>query len=210
MQNRANPEPPYISTMGKISDQRIPPIDRLRIHAVQRLQLQSGNRVIDAGCGNGGSFPFLLERIGPTGELVGIEISSQMAERARRHIQENGWWNITLVEDSAKTAPLSGFFDALLLFAAHEIITSPEMLNHLLPYLKEGARVVGFGARLAPPPMGWFTNPFFRIISKKWLPGSIPIDREPWRILSARLEQVKVETRMGGAMYLMSGIYKRP
>lgn len=170
MRNGFNPEPPYIRTMGKISDQRIPPIDRLRVQAVQQLQLQPGSRVIDAGCGNGGSFPFLLEHIGPAGEVVGIEISSEMAKRARQHIQENGWRNIILIEDSAQTAPLSGLFDALLLFAAHEIITSPEMLDHLLPCLKDGARVVAFGARLAPLPLGWFTNPFFRMISKKWHP----------------------------------------
>lgn len=208
MPNRSNLEPPYVRTMGQISDRRIPPIERLRAQAVQRMQLQPGSRVIDAGCGNGGSFPFLLKQIGPTGEVVGIEISHEMAERARLHIQENGWHNISLVEDSAQTAPLSGVFDGLLLFAAHEIITSPEMLAHLLANLKAGGRVVAFGARLTAPPLGWFTNPFFRMISKKWLPGSIPIDPQPWRTLAAQLDQVQVEMRLGGAMYLVSGIYK--
>ncbi len=65
-----------------------------------------------------------------------------MAERARSNIRKNGWRNISLVEDSAETAPLSGVFDALLLFAAHEISTSPEMLSHLLASLKAEGRVV--------------------------------------------------------------------
>jgi ubiquinone/menaquinone biosynthesis C-methylase UbiE len=194
--------------MGQISDRRIPPIERLRAQAVQRLQLQPDSRVIDAGCGNGGSFPFLLKQIGPTGEVVGIEISHEMAERARLRIQKNGWHNISLVEDSALTAPLSGVFDALLLFAAHEISTSPEMLAHLLASLKAGGRVVAFSTRLTAPLLGWFTNPFFRMISKKWLPGSTPIDPQPWRTLAAQLDQVQVEMRLGGAMYLVSGIYK--
>lgn len=208
MRNDSNPEPPYVRIMGQISDRRIPTIDRLRAQAVRRLQLQPGSRVIDAGCGNGGSFPFLVEQVGPAGEVVGIEISHEMVERARRHIQANGWRNISVVEDSAQTAPLSGMFDALLLFAAHEISTSPAMLDHLLPCLKDGARVAAFGAKLTPPPLGWITNPFFRMISKRWLPGSIPIDTRPWQTLADRLDQVQIETRMGGAMYLVSGIYK--
>ena len=93
------PEPPYIRTMGLISDRQITMIDRLRFEAVQRLQLQPGNRIIDAGCGNGGSFPYLLNQVGPSGEVVGIEISPFMAGNARRHIQENGWKNVALIVD---------------------------------------------------------------------------------------------------------------
>lgn len=55
------PEPPYIRIMGRISDRRIAVIERLRAEAVQRLQLPPGCRVLDAGCGNGGSFRYLLD-----------------------------------------------------------------------------------------------------------------------------------------------------
>ena len=203
--NSSNPEPPYFRTMGRISDRRIGVIDRLRAEAIQRLQLQPGNRVIDAGCGNGASFPYLLNQVGPSGEVVGIEISSSMAERAGRHIQENGWKNVEVIVESAETAVLNGAFDALLLFAAHEILTSERMLDHLLPYLRDQARVAAFGAKLTPPPLGWLFNPFFRLVSTKWLPNSTPIDTQPWRLLSKRLAQIRVEQRLGGLMYLVSG-----
>lgn len=207
MPKAKNPhEPPYVDIMGAISDRRIPVIERLRAEAVLRLRLQQGDRVIDAGCGNGGSFPHLLNQIGPSGEVVGIEISAAMAERARNHIQENGWKNVKLIVSSAETAELSGEFDALLLFGAHEILTSPSMLDNLFAHLRENARVVTFGAKLIPPPMGWLTNPFFRRISRKWLPGSPPIDTQPWRLLTTRLTEIKVESRLGGVMYLVSGL----
>lgn len=204
-QEPLNPEPPYVRTMGNIADRRIGVINRLRTEAVQRLRLQPGDRVIDAGCGNGGSFPFLLGQVGSAGEVVGIEISPAMVQRARSHIQEHDWKNVSVIEASAENAALSGEFDALLLFAAHEILTSPAMLDHLFAHLKDGARAAAFGAKLAPPPLGWLVNPFFRRISRKWLPHSTPIDTQPWRLLSARLSQVKVEQRLGGAMYLVSG-----
>jgi len=204
-QNSHNPEPPYVHSMGNISDRHIAVIDRLRYEAVQRLHLQPGDRVIDAGCGNGGSFPFLVNQVGPSGDVVGIEISSAMAQRARQHIHEHEWKNVAVIEGSAEIAVLNGEFDALLLFAAHEILTSAAMLDHLFAHLKDDARVASFGAKLTPPPLGWLFNPFFRLISRKWLPNSTPIDTQPWRLLSPRLAQIKVEQRIGGVMYLVSG-----
>lgn len=203
--NSSIPDQPYVRTMGRIVDRRIAVIDQLRSEAVQRLQLQPGNRVIDAGCGNGASFPYLINQVGPTGEVVGIEISSSMAERARRNIQAKGWMNVEIIEESAETAVLNEEFDALLLFAAHEILTSSRMLDRLFAHLRDGARVAAFGAKLASPPLGWLLNPFFHLVSKKWLPNSTPIDAQPWRLLSERLTQIRVEQRIGGVMYLVSG-----
>jgi hypothetical protein len=41
----------------------------------------------------------------------------------------------------AQTIPLAGRFDGLLLFAAHEVLTSPEALDHLLLHLKSMGRL---------------------------------------------------------------------
>ena len=191
--------------MGRISDERIPVINRQRREAVRRLGLNPGDRVIDAGCGNGGSFPFLLEQVGPAGEVVGIEISPEMARRVVEHIHENGWRNVRVIESPAQTAPLEGEFDALLLFAAHEVLTSTVALDHLFSRLKTQAGVAAFGAKLTTHPLGWLANPFFRMISKKWLPISPPIDTQPWRLLDSRLGQIRIESRLGGIFYIVSG-----
>jgi hypothetical protein len=137
--------------------------------------------------------------------VVGIEISDSMAVRANRRIQENGWMNVKVIAESAETAGLNGEFDALLLFAAHEILTSNRMLDHLLAHLRDNGWVAATGAKLVPPPLGWLFNPFFRRVSRKWLPNSSPIDTQPWRLLSSRLGQIMVEQRIGGLMYLVSG-----
>jgi arsenite methyltransferase len=39
----------------------------LRRRTIARLALQPGDRVLDAGCGTGLSFPWLLDAIGPGG-----------------------------------------------------------------------------------------------------------------------------------------------
>ncbi len=199
------PEPAYTHLMWRIAERRNRILESLRAEAVTRLKLSPGSRVIDAACGTGASFPFLLHIVGPTGEIVGVEISEFMAEIAKRHIRENGWGNVRVVISPAQTAQVEGDFDALLLFAAHEVLTSSQALDNLFAHLKPGARVAAFGARLRKPPLGWLTNPFFRLVSKKWLPHSPPIDWQPWRLLLNRCEGVEVEGRVGGVMYLVSG-----
>lgn len=82
----------------------------LRQKAVHALQLKAGSRVLDVGCGPGGSFPYLVEAVGPSGEVVGVEISPEVSINARRRIEANRWSNVQLVEGDARTVQLNGNF----------------------------------------------------------------------------------------------------
>jgi SAM-dependent methyltransferase len=107
----------------------------LREAAANRLCLEPGNRVLDVGCGTGPSFPFLVQAVGPDGEVVGVEISPDLAAIAKKRIEQEEWNNIRVAVGPAQTIALPGTYDGLLLFAAHEVLTSPEALDHLLANL---------------------------------------------------------------------------
>jgi ubiquinone/menaquinone biosynthesis C-methylase UbiE len=109
----------------------------LREVAVRQLWLKPGNRVLDVGCGTGTSFSFLVQAVGTEGEVVGVEISPNMAASAKKRIEQEEWNNVRVAVGPAQTTPLPGTFDGLLLFAAHEVLTSPEALDHLLAHLKK-------------------------------------------------------------------------
>lgn len=61
-------------------------VDRLsrsiREEAVRELGVDRGERVVDLGCGPGGSFSLLATAVGPTGDVLGVDYSSAMVRSA--------------------------------------------------------------------------------------------------------------------------------
>jgi len=87
-----------------------------RRRMVADLGLRTGDLVLDLGCGTGLNFEPVQARIGPAGQIVGIDASADMLRQARRRADRQHWRNITLVQADAttvSTARLRGELDAL-------------------------------------------------------------------------------------------------
>ena len=54
--------------------------------ALERAQLRQGERVVDIGCGTGASSIALAERIGPSGEVLGVDVSAPMLARTAERL----------------------------------------------------------------------------------------------------------------------------
>lgn len=180
-------------------------IKSLRRKAVKALQLRSGSRVLDAGCGPGGSFPYLVNTVGASGEVVGIEISPETAINARKRIEANHWTNVRVVEGDVKTVPLTGVFDAVLMLGAPDVYASSQALDNIFPYLTQDARVVAFGAKLSTRRSGMLPNLLFRTLMKLSFSSTPPLEQDPLRVLRHRLTDVHVQEYMFGCMFLASG-----
>ena len=156
-------------------------IKPVRQKAIKSLNLKSGDRVIDAGCGSGGSFPYLRQNVGSLGEVVGVEISPRTTTNTRKRIAKNKWDNIHVIEADARSVNLTGKFDALLMFAAPDVFASEEALSNIFPYLKENARVAIFGAKISNRRFGWLLNGLLRMAVARLSFTSTPkMEREPW------------------------------
>jgi demethylmenaquinone methyltransferase/2-methoxy-6-polyprenyl-1,4-benzoquinol methylase len=181
-------------------------IKPLRAKAVALLQLAPGARVLDLGCGPGGSLPFLVDAVGPTGQVVGVEISPEVALNAKRRIHRHHWTTVQVVEAPAETASLEGAFDGALMFGAPDVYGSPPALGNILPHLRAGARVVFFGAKTSRRRLGWLLNPVLRVIFPKISFPSTPVpDDTPWRTLAPHLRDLAVEEYFFGWMFLAAG-----
>ncbi|WP_408958847.1 class I SAM-dependent methyltransferase [Natrinema sp. 74] len=62
---------------------RTPGIARLRRRAAAACRLEPGDTVVEMGCGTGANLPFLRERVGPDGTVIGIDFTRPVLERAR-------------------------------------------------------------------------------------------------------------------------------
>jgi SAM-dependent methyltransferase len=54
--------------------------------ALERAQLRQGEHVVDIGCGTGASSIALAERAGPSGHVLGIDVSAPMLARATERV----------------------------------------------------------------------------------------------------------------------------
>jgi SAM-dependent methyltransferase len=180
-------------------------IKPVRQKAVELLHLKAGGRVLDVGCGPGGSFPYLVHAVGQSGQVVGVEISPDISINAKGRIAKNGWRNVQVIEAAAQDVHLTGPFDGLLMFAAADVYASEEALENIFPHLRENARVAAFGAKLSSKGLGSILNPVLRMLFNLSFSTTPRPDYEPWRILAKRVEKLDVEEYFFGLMFLCSG-----
>ncbi|HEY2731967.1 MAG TPA: methyltransferase domain-containing protein [Polyangia bacterium] len=91
------------------TDAQLDPFGRA---AIEKLGLTSGARILDVGCGCGQTLLELAELAGPSGHVVGVDVSEPMLARARQRVA--GHSGIELCHANAQTHPFAADgFDAL-------------------------------------------------------------------------------------------------
>lgn len=206
--NKTN-TPPYVRYLGRLTGY-FPNFDfsfikPVRQKAVELLNLKPGDRVLDVGCGSGGSFPYLFRAVTQSGEIIGIEISPESVRSAERRTAKNHWKNVQVIESDALNVNLTSSFDGLLMFAAADIYASKEALENILSHLREDARVVAFGAKLSCNRFGRILNPALKMLFKLSFSTTPKPDYEPWRILANYVEGLEVEEYFFGLMFICVG-----
>ena len=79
--------------------------------AIDRAGVASGEAVLDVGCGCGNTTLELARRVGSSGTVTGIDISTVMLERARERIKEAGQGQVDFENADAQTHVFHARFD---------------------------------------------------------------------------------------------------
>lgn len=85
----------------------------LAVHdvAIDRLALRPGARVLDVGCGLGDTTRLLAQRVGPSGEAVGVDGAPRFIAAASEEAKEAGIENIRFGVRDVQTEDLGGPWD---------------------------------------------------------------------------------------------------
>lgn len=178
--------------------------------AVKALGLRPGDTVVEVACGTGLNFPLLEQEIGPTGHIVGVDLTDAMLEQAQHRIETKGWSNVSLVQADAAEYEFPGGVDAILATYPHAL-------------LPETCRVIAGGAAALRPGGRW-------VVLDLKVPDNMPrwlgrlgvatvgrstsleewIVHRPWEGVVAAMRQTLVDVSwtelLFGIAYLASGV----
>jgi len=185
-------------------------IEAYRLRAVELLRLKRGDCVVDLGCGTGLNFPLLVERIGPEGRLIGVDLSPEMLAYARERAERSGWNNIELVQSDMAAYDFPEGVNGVLSTGAFGYVTEYERVIEKASHaLVPGGRLVIVDGK---QPERW---PLWLFRLFVWL--SRPFGVTPdyfghpcWESVERFFQEVAFEEMYGGLMYISSGTTPSP
>ena len=176
-----------------------------REKAVRALQLRAGGVVVDIGCGTGQNLALLEQAVGPTGTIIGVDLTDRALKEARKLVISQGWKNVVLIESDAATFVFPTHVDAILsTFALTLVPEFDDVIRRGSESLVEGGRFALLDFRL---PAGWQSHlaPLGAMLTA---PVGVSKDlaaRHPWESVARRLQGFKIEEYYGGFVYLAAG-----
>ncbi len=182
---------------------------RYRRITVESLNLQSGETVVEIGCGTGLNFGLIQERIGPEGRLIGVDLTEAMLDQARERVDRAGWRNVQLVhQDAAEFAPPHGIDAMYSTFAISLIPEAPQIIARAAAAMREGGRLSILDLKI---PSGWpeWMVKAVMVIVKPFTPTDEWRARRPWpaieEAVDLALNHVSLRHFFLGTTYLISG-----
>jgi len=115
-----------------LTDEKISSIS----YVLDKCNCQPADKILDVGCGTGVLVPFLIERIGESGSIVGIDLAEKMIEVARSKFDDS---RVSFVADDIFTHPFEpASFDKIFVFSA-------------FPHFEDKAKTVAVFHKLLKP-----------------------------------------------------------
>jgi ubiquinone/menaquinone biosynthesis C-methylase UbiE len=110
------------------------------------MGLSPGDGVLDVACGTGNFSREFAGTVGPTGLVVGIDVSQTMLARAVQDTRAAGLDNLAFVRGNAQELPfVDSAFDAVCCFAALHLFEDPgRALDRMARVITPGGRIAIF------------------------------------------------------------------
>jgi demethylmenaquinone methyltransferase/2-methoxy-6-polyprenyl-1,4-benzoquinol methylase len=154
-----------------------------RRRGVATLGLKSGDTVLEVGAGTGRNFPYLVDAVGPSGTVIGVDASPGMLAEARKLVERQGWSNVELLQQDAAHLDVDRDLDGVLFSLSYSAMPEPRpALARAWERLRPSSRVVVLDAGLTQGGPWRWVAPIARLLVK-YAPGDAYSD--PWTDLAA-------------------------
>ena len=125
----------------------------------EEIAIPATARVVEIGCGPQGCLGLLADRVGPTGAVVGVEMSEHAVELARRFVAERGLTNVEVRHGNGKTTglPRASFDVATARLVLVNIPDPEEVVAEMVALVRPGGTVAlheaDWCAHVCDPPL---------------------------------------------------------
>ncbi|WP_255194284.1 class I SAM-dependent methyltransferase [Natronobeatus ordinarius] len=168
---------------------RTPGVPGLRRRAAIACRLEPGDTVVEMGCGTGANLPYLRERVGPDGIVIGIDFTGPVLERARASTAE--YDNVHVVRGDATAPPVLEGVDAVLATFVVGMLPDPAgAVDDWCALVGPGGHVVLANAARSQKPYAPPVNAVFRAIVVLSTPPTTTLryEDDPTRRLDERID----------------------
>ena len=150
------------------------------------------------------TFASLVEAVGPTGEVFGVDCCDAMLAKARELSERHQWHNVKLWQQEASKVLLPVPVDGVLFSLSYTVIPKPvTALEKAWEYLHYKGHVVIMDGKLAHGLLGRLSRPLMTLLSKATVLGDP--DRQPWEDLKKFTPVVEMEEVNYGTYYVCRG-----
>ena len=119
------------------------------------LKPQTGESILDLGCGTGRTSMVLASRVGPSGRILGIDPQKNRVEVAQQALAKSEIKHASFVDGTCADAISKGPFDAIFSnYVLHWIQDHGAVLQDAYKCLRSGGRFVFLAAADCPPIFG--------------------------------------------------------
>jgi demethylmenaquinone methyltransferase/2-methoxy-6-polyprenyl-1,4-benzoquinol methylase len=180
-------------------------VERYRRDTISSLGLNPGNLVVELGCGTGLNFTHVISKIGPSGKLIGVDLTDSMLDVAAARNAREGWTNVELVQADVVEWDLPRDIDGVYSTLALTLVPEYEkVIEKVSGALKSGGRLAVLDMK---EPESW---PSWLVRFAAWLnkPFGVSLqiaDRHPWEAVRRYLTEVEFREYYFGALYLSVG-----
>lgn len=178
---------------------------RLSERAIDELELESGDTVVDLGTGTGWNLPRLAAAVGKHGKVIGVDISTGMLERARQRIDDLAIEQVELIQaDIADYQPPPDTAAIISTFAMEMRPDYADIIDRLTARLPSGSRIATTGLRNPARWPDWLIR-FGTHVVKVFGVSDAYRDHRPWEAIETHTTDTLYVESHAGVIYLASG-----